>query len=353
MHARSLRSNARPAEGIIGDRLASDLKGVATPIHVFVGNTQSRRSSPLLAPHRMPAWLHDDDMVDLGGGLAVLSPQATIASLAKGANRFELMLVMFEFAGLYSQFSETARSAATLNELVSQGVITSESQQAQKDHVRAYYDTRGVPVRFTDSHGKSLPWELSFDRFGRPAGLWKRPPLLTSADLVRFANGLHEAPGGRTMRAAAPHVLNGSGSPLETRAAMQLCLPVTSGGEGWSAPFLNRRIDFSPEASDLAHQDYCIADQLWADALVDLEVHGQAFHADKQNFFIATGRKPALESMGFTVIELTYEQLSNLDLYDTIVSALAKKLDVKPAKRTPAFLRRRSKLHEALYGKPF
>lgn len=148
---------------------------------------------------------------------------------------------------------------------------------------------------------------------------------------------------------ALSYVHDGSGSPLETKAFMMLASDIWRGGEGWPVPFLNRKIHFDRDTQALAHQTYCVADLLWPSLRSIVEIDGELFHTDRQGFKQETGRQAALESMGYTVANLTYEQLAYLERYDLIIPAYAKKLGLPLQKRTSAFLKRRTKLHTSLF----
>lgn len=86
---------------------------------------------------------------------------------------------------------------------------------------------------------------------------------------------------------------------------------------------------------------------------VDLEVQGMAFHADDQGFLVASGRRTALESMGYTVLEINHEQMADLEKFDAMLPSMARAVGYPLQPRTGAFLQRRDKLHRALFGLPY
>lgn len=344
----NVRANAREADRLVRGRLLSDLKGLSLPVHVMTASSDRRAHDGVIALHRI-APLQASDVVPIGNGLSVLTPEATLLFLARSMNRTKLLLLMLEFLGTYSLLRETALARLTLTELLAQQVITRESQLASPDHIREFLDTRGRSVNMVGRSGKPLPWELSFDRFGRPTDLWRRPPLTCLDDLQRFAGASQGQRGSKAFLDAAMHAIAGSASPFESKWALLTCLDTRLGGEGWPMPALNQRVDFDTEARLISHQTYAICDQLWPESKMVIELDGEAYHADDMGFKRSSGRKAALEHLGYTVQEITYDQVSDISKYDVIVRIAAERLGLPLGKRTNAFRKRQRDLHRELF----
>lgn len=122
------------------------------------------------------------------------------------------------------------------------------------------------------------------------------------------------------------------------------------GGEGWPWPSLNRRIDFTSEVRAVSGSAYCVADLLWVDQRVDIEVNGMAYHADAQGFTRESGRRAALEAMGYTVLEIAYRQMADLESLDIMMETFAQRLGFPLRTRTVEFIERRRRLHKSLFG---
>lgn len=131
---------------------------------------------------------------------------------------------------------------------------------------------------------------------------------------------------------------------------MLICLTARRGAEAWPWPFLNRRIDFTESARAVAHQTYAVGDLVWPDQKVIVEVNGKSFHADKDGFTVESGRRAALEASGYTVLDINYEQMSNLEKLDTMLESFAHQTGFPLKRRTVSFLHQREKLHRALFG---
>lgn len=346
-----MRSNAREADLLVRDRLCGELKGLTLPVHVYVDHYGDPRTSRITMPHVLPERLGRSSLIDLGGGLYVLTPEATMALQCPRLGRYGLAKMLFQACGIFSIAPRGRALGLAISELVSSGVLTRDAFSRQG--VYGYSDARGVPLGDYDLNGSMREWVPSFDRRGGLTDLWKHPPMTSVQSVAREFESLGFLSRRSWRWQALRMVANGSASPVEARAYLMLCSGAWNGGESWGAPDLNREIVFTSEAAALAHSTHCYADMLWRDKRSVLEVHGEGFHADEQGFRIATGRTPALESMGYAVGEITDGQMRDLEVFDTLVETLARKLDMPLQPRTPAFLKRRGALHRALFGVPY
>lgn len=345
----SVRHDARDADRLVSSRLLTTLKGVSLPVNVIVGGASSSHTSRLVIPYRCSNETIANFRIDLGGGLYVLSPEAMICCLSSTTDQFVIAKMIFEACGLFSLLPVTRRLGTFVGQLVHDGVLTKEACPCQ---VFGHSDERGRPLATIDPFGEELGWAPSFDRKGRITDLWKRPPL-TSVERIREAADAFELGRRHPVRRALAMVSDGAASPAEVKANLLLCAKREFGGEAWGRPHLNRKILFSAEAARLAHQNHCFADSLWTGSRGILEVQGEAFHADEEGFRVASGRTAALESMGYSVVELLNEQMASLELWDAVLPTLAKKLGFELEPRTETFLRKRSLLHSALFGLPY
>lgn len=377
------RRDAREADALVAGRLLTDLKGVSLPVHVYVEEGSRLHGSALTMPHRMPRALSSDRVINLGAGLGVLdraaaqvlgNPKEDIAGAA---------IRMTEACGTYARADRmTSRSRLVFDLLLEAGELGADGRGA----IREFRGSTGGRLGFLDQLGEMLPWEPVFDRKGAFGELWRRPPLTSREELEVALEGLggaspdvgsslerigtHGCPmtanrqrdptprlamraarGTKIARDALPMVTEGSASPLETNALLLLCAGTWLGGEAWERPRLNQRIDLTAEAQVIAGRSYCIADALWPEHMAILELDGMAYHADREGFRVATGRTPALESMGYRVCTLTYAQLADLEVLDAVLPALARNLGQTLRPRTIAYLARRERLHRALFSK--
>ena len=352
-----VRSNARESSRLVQGRLLEDLKGLRLPVHVMTDDTASHRGNEIVVPHRVAPWVSRDHLVDIGGGLHVLSPAATLCSQPRrrpGDDFAEAVLLakmMYELTGIFALAPITARTNGALTALDRSGLL--DPRLFKAGVVYGFSDELGRRLGDHDDRGEPLSWTPVFDGLGGYVGMWKRPALTSVEEIGLVMDSLGCVGERSPKRRALAMVSDGAASPLEAKAHMLLCSGRKNGGEGWGRPFLNRRIVYSEQAASLAHARWCYADELWVEQRGILEVLGEGFHADDQGFRLVSGRTAALESMGFTVAEVVHEQMSDLELFDAILPALGRKLGFVPCERTPAFLKRRNELHRELFCMPY
>lgn len=347
-----LRSNASEASRIVQGRLLCDLKNVALPIRVFVDEGSSVEKTQLIDPARMPRFLPRQELVDLGAGLFITSPQLTLFQLARDFNWQHLALFMLEACGLFASTRYTLRAELVAKEV--EKLYSSKASSLMRiPSVIEYCDESGNPIAQIDAYGRPLGWTPCVDRFGRITDLWKRPPLTTVEVLSSVIDESEGVRGLPVARRAASQVQNGSGSPLEARLLLLLCASARLGGEQWERPSLNRRISYDNQAQCLSGSGYCVCDFLWPEKKVLIEANGESYHSDRNGFRLESGRRAALESMGYSVFDISYSQISNLDQFEIMVDTFARNAGFSLFTRSEAFLRRRRALHKELFSPVF
>lgn len=346
-----LRANACEASQLVSGRLLFDLKGIRLPIDVYVTQGSRMQANKIVTPHRLPRYLPKDELVKLGNDLYITSPRLTLLNLASQFSWQKLSLLMLEACGLFAIFHGTHRSNRVLKEIAPDWK-PSALMSYHGPSIAEYCNENGQPFFNSQNVGPSEAWSPCPDRFGKLTELWKRPPLCTSEELKQIVDGAKGAHGRPTARKAASQIENGSGSPLEARLFLLLCSSASCGGENWERPSLNRRVLFTKEAQALSSQSHCACDFLWVDKKTAIEAKGKAYHADVGGFEIENGRRAALEFMGYTVFDITYSQMANLNRFNTMVKTFSKHLGFSLRDRTPTFLKRREELHRELFDRP-
>ena len=339
------KSRHRVANVLNGRRLGA-LKGLTLPIQVLVEGGVNRRGVAGIELRHMPRWLPAEVLEDLGGGLFVLPVElaAMHDAAARGAARVAVDLC--EACGIYSSIPSAPGLAGALELAEAGGAIGPEA--SKRSAVAHYRDAQMRVVSQYDEEGEPREWAPAYDRFGAPSGIWKHPPLTTIERLREARARVAGMPGGEVVVRALGCTLEGAASPAEVRALLLLCADTYLGGEGWPKPLLNVRIEYPEEARRLAGARSCVADSLWPGGNI-LEIHGEAFHADREGFRSGFGRTAALESMGYTVAELTYAQLADYDQLETILPVIGGKFGYRLKRRTSAFIKRHRRLHRELF----
>lgn len=340
------RKNASEAARLVGGRMLGELKGVSMPVDVMVPRGHYDGRTCLLNPSRRSIERLSKHLVNIGGGLGVASVELAMIQMAARESLPLVIEAMYEACGLYTLLPQTGRNHVAIESLKLFAIANNFTPQRG---AAAYTDERGRRISCFSHDGSKVAWTPCVDRNGTWTSMWKRPPL-TQPDLIACViTDVHGLEGRRRADRAVRYVRGGSGSPLETKVIMLICLPPMLGGEHLPFPELNRRIAFSEAARKLAGMRYCVADMLWPKQRVVVEVNGFSFHADRDGFIEHSGRRAALEADGYRVIDINYEQVAHLEQWDSMVATITEALDRRHQVRTARFLHHRDELHRQLF----
>ena len=142
--------------------------------------------------------------------------------------------------------------------------------------------------------------------------MWKRTPLLTAADIAAFAKQAAGLRGVKQLRWAAERMTGQTASPFEVQTSILISLPRDEGGLGIDITN-NARIPLSEAARSLYDKTCCYADILIESATdsigVILECQGRSAHDSEAASLSDAERATALTSMGYDVIQITYDQI--------------------------------------------
>lgn len=342
------RCNANGASQHVVGRLLGDLKGISLPARIMSDDVRGSWSTALARVVPLHKGLQDEDLFSLGGGLYVTSIERTLLDCSREMNSIELLMLMFEACGMYAVPVRNKRTGYVLRRLLDDRVLTPQYPSGSLPKIYSFYDAAGHRALPVGYDLEEYPWELCFSLSGAPTTLWRRPPLTTCRRLLRCRDRHEGVPGIKRFSRLVEHVVDGSASPLETKLVIMLCGSAWLGGEGLPRPWLNRKVDFPHDVQGLAGQTYAIPDILFNDIGLVVECQGKQFHADSLGFEVRNNRRAGLEALGYGVREITYGQMRDLNAWDIMLEGFASRFDITLKKRTPAFLRRRERLHEAL-----
>lgn len=345
------RKNARRVDALVSARILTDLKGIPLPIHVMVGPHVERSKGALVHPHALSRYLMPSDVTSLGGGLGVLTPQATLRFLTSELGRTQALLLAFEACGIYAIEPNSQVMKLCASDLQQSGTLTREAAR-KLTPIAAYSDAQGKPIAHVDGEDSPLPWVPCFNAARTRTTMWKRPPLMSAEEFrtyTRDACWFRSSRANVAACAVASEVHDGAGSPLESRAAILMFSERARGGEHWPWPDLNRTIPFTSEAKTLGNKKQAVADMILEDRRAVFEVNGKAYHADEYGFTVESGRRAALERMGYVVFDITYEHLSNLEAFDALMTTFSTRLEIPLERRNADYLKRRQELHAELF----
>lgn len=147
---------------------------------------------------------------------------------------------------------------------------------------------------------------------------------------------------------ALPYIVEHSASPKETEMAMLLSLPYRLGGYGIPQPSMNHRIELTEEAARMARRHSVRADLCWPDHSLDLEFNGAAVHSGGKSETSDRARTNALMLMGYSVIEVTSQQIADHRAFESIALHVAKLIKKRVAPKYRGPLPQRIRLRECL-----
>lgn len=140
-------------------------------------------------------------------------------------------------------------------------------------------------------------------------------------------------------------------SPFEVQTSMLISLPRDEGGQGIEIAN-NARIPLSEAARSLYDKTCCYADILIESATdsmgVILECQGRSAHDSEAASLSDAERATALTSMGYDVIQITYDQIKEKKSFDHIAELIHKKAGFPTSQRP-----NRSALPKIPYGKSY
>ena len=177
----------------------------------------------------------------------------------------------------------------------------------------------------TVAYGMELCGSFSFDPLS-DRGMRKRVPLVTLGQLRAYLSHARTCSGYKQACKALDYIVEGAASPMEATDEMLLCLPYRYGGYGVPKPEMNELIELDESAVRIAKRSVCFADLCWMEQKLDVEHHGKHDHDDESGFLSDRARTMALENMGFEVIEITNEQVRDIEVFESTAIRIANKL---------------------------
>lgn len=138
-----------------------------------------------------------------------------------------------------------------------------------------------------------------------------RRPLTRRSRLEAFLCKCASRRGVARARRALMHVCDNSVSPMETKLALLLCLPIKMGGYGMPRPTMNYEVNYSQDNKKLFHRNKAVLDIFWPEYALGLEYDGREFHGDSDIVSEDRKKSSAMASCGITLIHVDRKQLAN------------------------------------------
>lgn len=220
-------------------------------------------------------------------------------SLATQVSRNQLLMACYEMCSSFAVFTPCERTQQQLDEAISLKFIPPD-----------------------------CGWKRVVDTKGNGTNLWKCAPLLSAADIAAFAKQAAGLRGVKQLRWAAERMAGQTASPFEVQTSMLVSLPRDEGGLGIGITN-NARIPLSEAARSLHDKTCCYADILIESATdsmgVILECQGRSAHDSEAASLSDAERATALTSMGYDVIQITYDQIKDKRSFGNLAELIHKK----------------------------
>lgn len=279
---------------------------LGAPLHILAKELNFCNSAKTIRRHLWTGELPVGAIREIEGAGTFTSPEMTLLLMARWLPVPRLALAMYEFCGAFTVYKPKAALAEQIKQTGAGGI----------DY--------------------QYGWQQVRDSKGNLTSLWKRPPLLSIEGLQRFAQVNVGAYGGRSFKRAASMVAGLTRSPLEAEAALLLSASRRLGGYGFKIK-TNHSIRLSRSARRIYQHDYCEADIYIESSdgrhIVDVECQGAVVHTGDVAGISDANRTTALESMGISVVQITYQDIHSPERLEIIAQHIASKLGmVYPAK---------------------
>lgn len=257
----------------------------AEPLELLVNRAQGRRYFGGTRVRVFSLELPEDSICHIDSGLAAPSPEMTLLLLASQHGVFSLAQLVCEFCGLYSLEGAGFFNVPPLTSLLSVG-----------------------------------DFALEVERLAASAG--KRAPLGLPA-----------------LRGALDLSVERSASPAETACALLMSVSRRRGGYGLPRPQMNYTVAVGSGSY--------VCDLAWPGKRVALEYQSD-LHGSTVRQSADRTKLNALQSAGYTVMQVGKEDLKRLKRTDGVASLLGAALGVSPLRPSEAFRRRQIDLRKVL-----
>ena len=293
----SLGNMDRRCCGLGSHAVVKDL--LHAPLHRLVFTRAQSGSRSLFKSHLLTQEPPPGSFRQTEHGFDVASPEFTLLNLTTQVSRNQLLMACYEMCGSFAVFKPCERTQQQLDGAISLKFIPPD-----------------------------CGWKRVVDTKGNDTNLWKRAPLLSAADIVAFAKQAAGLRGVKQLRWAAERMTGQAASPFEVQTSMLVSLPRDEGGLGIGITN-NARIPLSEAARSLYDKTCCYADILIESATdsmgVILECQGRSAHDSEAASLSDAERATALTSMGYDVIQITYDQVKDKKSFDNLAELIHKK----------------------------
>ncbi len=248
------------------------------PLHLVVADEAARRRIEGIACHLSPSELPPHSHIPIEDPFHLSTPEAAFLQAASAMDLIKLIVIGYELCGTYTELPNGNRELA---------------------------------------------------------------PRMTCASLQRYLDQASGAYGIKKARKALGYMLDRSASPMETRLALLLSLPVLLGGYGLPQPQLN-----CPLAIDNATMH---VDLYWHSARFALEYDSNLHHAGAEKLNSDSIRRTRIENASAHVLSVSWDQVRDARLFDVLAHTVAARIGHRIRTTRNDSMIRRYRLRQQLF----
>lgn len=268
------------------------------------------------------------ETVDSGLGFSVTSPLLTLFTLTRFLDLWDLVMAMYEICGQFAVFE----LPVSIREPALASIVEERKNDQNGDFSGLYDDEEPDDERWACVFGKAGRMD------GKPTSLWRRKPLVEYHELHDFAERMEPRRWGRKFYNAAQLVFGVAASPLEVQGALLFGAPRWRGGSGFGSLLLNEMTPLSASARRLCAKRTCYGDILITNAesleTLIIECQGEMIHGSGAIQASDSERVAALQSMGYSVLLVSYDMLRVPSQFEVIENTVFEMLGLKRLFRT-------------------
>ena len=289
-----------PKRRVEGSALLHLLKCGASahrPLDVLAPEANRRMRAQGVHAHVWSGPYPPGSFIDLGQGIACLSPCALFTRMAKDLPFAKRILLAYELAGCYAIVPNPEY----------------DSDLEQQGFVNRAYRTRTL----------------------------ERRPLASISELVRYAAENSHLHGSRAALEALRYALDGAASPLESRLALITQLPQRLGGYELGEAVLNYRVD--------TDESYRKIDVYLPHDHVGLEADSRAHHGTLEAIERDSARRNSLLAQGISMVNISTAEMEDPLLFHEVMRAVYKLQHREFRIRSTKFEQKRDELWAVLF----
>ncbi len=178
-----------------------------------------------------------------------------------------------------------------------------------------------------------------------------RTIITTAEQIIAYAKSSNHMYGSAKAIHAAKYVLSDSNSPMESRLAIMLGLPIRLGGYGLSGLEMNGAVKLSKNGRALIGYAKIRGDLVWRKKHVIVEYNSKLAHNNDAAFYNDSNRATAFRASGWKYIGVTPDNIKNFFAMENLASIIRDQLGLpKKMEMLSAYENERRANYRALFS---